>query len=161
MPHKTHHIQSMYYQSNQWMLSNVSVWWQNVVTMMYSLQWGIASYHLAVRYCSLQGLLGQKTEGIILPGMAHSTTSSPSLVWGGKQIINCWQAQGHEGRRAELQQGVKNRLSPPVGTPQTLAQQNRRPQSWQGEWEWSEASRSGTSDSEGSCVQKHLCRCSS
>ena len=75
MPHKTHHIQSMYYQSNQWMLSNVSVWWQNVVTMMYSWQWGIASYHLAVRYCSLQGLLGQKTEGIILPGMAHSTPS--------------------------------------------------------------------------------------
>ena len=75
MPHKTHHIQSMYYQSNQWMLSNVSVWWQNVVTMMYSLQWGIASYHLAVRYCSPQGLLGQRTEGIVLPGMAHSTTS--------------------------------------------------------------------------------------
>ena len=75
MPHKTHHIQSMYYQSNQWMLSNVSVWWQNVVTMMYSLQWGIASYHLAVRYCSPQGLLGQKPEGIVLPGMAHSTTS--------------------------------------------------------------------------------------
>ena len=83
MPHKTHHIQSMYYQSNQWMLSNVSVWWQNVVTMMYSLQWGIASYHLAVRYCSLQGLLGQKTEGIVLPGMAHSMTSvfTLSLQW--------------------------------------------------------------------------------
>ena len=80
MPHKTHHIQSMCYQSNQWMLSNVSGWWQNVVTMMYSLQWGIASYHLAVRYCSLQGLLGQKTEGIVLPGVAHSTTSV-STVW--------------------------------------------------------------------------------
>ena len=63
MPHKTHHIQSMYYQSNQWMLSNVSVWWQNVVTMMYSLQWGIASYHLAVRCCQVlltAGSIGTK-----------------------------------------------------------------------------------------------------
>ena len=53
----------MYYQSNQWMLSNVSVWWQNVVTMMYSLQWGIASYHLAVRCCQVlltAGSIGTK-----------------------------------------------------------------------------------------------------